>query len=260
MSQSRAKKQRAARSSVAAARRSGGSRAATIAGAVIVLVLVAAVAIGFTVEKHRRAAAALAAITPVTSSASAAPVAVDRAAGAVVVGTPSAKTTVDVYEDALCPICGAFEHQYGEAMRRAMTAGTLRVRYHLLNLLDDRSSPPGYSLRAATAALAVAAQHPHSFMSFHDSLFGAQPEEGSPAYTTAQLDHLATELGAAPDTVTRAVDGHTFDAAVQGDLDSAMRDAALRKNGGFGTPTVAENGRRIDITSSTWLSDLTAAR
>jgi protein-disulfide isomerase len=225
-----------------------------------VLVLMAAVAIGFTVEKHRRAAAADAAITPVTSSAATAPVAVDQAAGAVAVGQPSAKATVDVYEDALCPICGAFEHQYGEPMRQAVTAGTLRIRYHLLNLLDDRSSPPGYSLRAATAALAVALDHPQSFMSFHDSLFGAQPAEGSPAYTTAQLEHLATELGAAPDTVTRAVDGHSFDAAVQGDLDSAMRNPALQKNGGFGTPTVAENGRRIDFTSPTWLSDLTADR
>jgi protein-disulfide isomerase len=218
------------------------------------------VAIGFTVEKHRRTAAAEAAITPVTSSAATAPVVVDRATGMVTVGRPTAKATVDVYEDALCPICGAFERQYGESMRQAMAAGTLRVRYHMLNLLDDRSSPPGYSLRAATAAIAVAGQHPQSYMSFHDSLFDAQPAEGSPAYTTPQLERLATELGAAPGTVTDAADRHSFDAAVQGDLESAMHDPNLQHNGGFGTPTVAGNGKRIDPTSPSWLSDLTAAR
>jgi protein-disulfide isomerase len=182
---------------------------------------------------------------------------VDRTAGVVAVGSVLAKVTVDVYEDALCPICGAFEHQYGEPMRRAVMAGTLRVRYHLLNLLDGRSSPPGYSLRAATAALAVAAARPQLFMSLHDSLFEAQPAEGSPAYTASQLDHLATALGAAPGTVTAAVDGHSYDTAVQGDLDSAMRDPDLQQHGGFGTPTVAENGRRVDITSPAWLTSLT---
>lgn len=240
---------------MSAARRAESGRASTVAAVIVVLVLGGAVAVGFVVADHRRSAAAAEPIPSVTSSAAAVPVRLDGVAGVVEVGQPTAARTVDVYEDPLCPICGQFEREYGEPMRAALAAGHLRVRYHVLNLLDDRSSPPGYSLRAAAASLAVATARPEVFMSFHDSLFGHQPEEGSAGYTAAQLDRLAVDLGVPAGTVTGALDGKTFDAAVQRDLDTAMNDPALRQHGGFGTPTIAEGGTRVDPTASTWLSD-----
>ena len=136
--------------------------------------------------------------------------------------------------------------------RDAMNAGQLRLRYHVLNLLDDRSSPPGYSLRAAAATLSVAAARPRAYMSFHDSLFAHQPEEGSAGYTTGQLDRLAADLGLDTGATASAVDGHAFDSAVQHDLDTAVGDPALQHDGGFGTPTIAEAGTRVDVNSLTW--------
>jgi protein-disulfide isomerase len=229
-----------------------------IIGTVVVVVLAVAMAIGLVVEKNHRATAADHVIAPVVSAAAVAPVVLDRSSGVVTVGRPSAVTTLDIYEDPLCPLCGRFEHEYGEQIERALADGTVQVRYHLLNLLDDRSSPPHYSVRASTAALAVAGVYPGAFMSFHHSLFADQPAEGSPGYNAGQLDKLATALQIPKGEISKAVDNHLFDATVQADLAAAEQDPALQSTGGgFGTPTVLKDGQRVDLTSSDWLINLT---
>jgi protein-disulfide isomerase len=226
-----------------------------VAGVIVVLVLAVAVAVGLLVQKSHKEAAAAQSVPPVTSSAAGVPVAVDSLAGVVTVGQPGARNTLDVYEDPLCPVCGAFEKEFGGQMRTALTAGSLRLRYHLLNLLDDRSAPPGYSMRAASAALAVAAARPNAFMSFHDSLFADQPAEGSAGLTAKQLDALAAGFGVPSGTVTRVIQQHAYEGAIQGDLDAASRAPGLRQSAdasSFGTPTVAQNGTRVEVDSPAW--------
>ena len=236
---------------VSAARRRGGS--GTIAGVAVVLVVAAAIVIGLVVHAHRTDTAAQATIPVVHSGDAAAPVSVDPQAAVVTVGAPGAPVTLDVYEDFLCPVCGQFEQVYGDQVRQAVTAG-------VVDLLDDRSDPPGYSLAAASAALAVAETDPGAFTSFHDSLYGTQPTEGGRGYDASQLDALATALGVPKGRVADALSAHTYDAAVQASLQKAAVDPTLQQNtsagSGFGTPTVVYDGRLLDITNPDWLSAL----
>jgi protein-disulfide isomerase len=231
---------------------------------VIVVVVAVAVGIGLMVSSHHKKAVAGHRINPVTSSAHTAPIALDKAAGVVAVGSASAPVTIDVYEDLICPICGGFEHNDGEAMRQAVVASKLRIRYHMVNLLDDRSNPPGYSMRAATAALAVADTDPGAFASFHDSLYADQPGEGSAGYDVAQLEQLATDLGVPAGRVTAAINKHTFDAGVQADMDQADDSPVLTTKDpddgstSFGTPTVAVGDKTVDWTDDKWLTSTLA--
>ncbi len=80
------------------------------------------------------------------------PVAVEG--GIVVAGT--GPIVVDVYSDFLCPVCERFEERYGDELTEAMNAGRVTVRYHSVAILDDATTPPGYSTRAANAALCAA--------------------------------------------------------------------------------------------------------
>ncbi|WP_103384006.1 DsbA family protein [Pseudonocardia dioxanivorans] len=250
------------RGGVAAARRRTG--AGTIAGIVVVVVVAVAVVVGLLQRANRTDDAAAAQIPVVTSSAAGAPVAVDKAAAVVTMGKAGAPATIDVYEDFLCPICGQFEHTYGDQIRQAVTDGKLDVRYHVVNLLDDRSDPPGYSMAAASAALAVAEADPGAFASFHDSLYGAQPSEGGRGYDANQLDALATALGVPKGRVADALASKEFDQAVQTSLQTAATNPALRQQtsagSGFGTPTVAVDGRLVDVSDPNWLTAILAAR
>jgi protein-disulfide isomerase len=252
------------KNAVAAARGTGRGRAGLITGIVIVVVIAVAVAIGVSVQAHHKATAVGHRINPITSSAHTAPVVLDKPASTVTMGVPTAPVTIDVYEDFLCPVCGGFEHEDGEAMRQAVVASKLRVRYHMINLLDDRSNPPGYSMRAASAALAVAAAAPGSFASFHDSLYADQPAEGSAGYDVKQLEQLATDLGVPAGRVTAAVDNHTFDTGIQADFDKANDNPALQRKDQddgstyFGTPSVAAGDKMLDVSQDNWLTTLLA--
>ena len=140
----RAKASQAGSRAVSAARRSASSgRAGIYAGIAVIVVLVVVVALG--VLASRGQAPTLATVPPVRVSAN---YPVDVREGVVVAGVRGAPKTVDAYEDFLCPICDAFESQHASTIQQALTAGRITVHYHMLNLLEDRSNPPGYSLQA----------------------------------------------------------------------------------------------------------------
>ena len=97
-------------------------------------------------EQHKANVAAQTVIPARTVPGSAQyPVSIDRAAATVLVGKPTAKVTVDAYEDFECPICREFESQYFTGVEQQLEAGTVQVRYRMLNLLDQSSVPAGYS-------------------------------------------------------------------------------------------------------------------
>jgi protein-disulfide isomerase len=168
--------------------------------------------------------------------------------GVVVAGKPGAPTTVDAYEDFLCPVCGVFESQHASTVQQALNAGRITVRYHMLNLLQARSNPPGYSLQAANAGLCAA--NAGVFPSYHASLYAKQPEEGAASYTVDQLVALGRALGA-QDNFEPCVRAETYGAAVKSQLATAEHNQALSQqtaNGpSFGTPTVLVNGEVIPV-------------
>ena len=254
------KQQQMAAKSVAAARgQSSGNRIKVLIGVVVVVVLAVAVVGGVLLTRPSTPEA----LTP-APDLKALSVPVQRQPDAtVLVGKDTAKVTVDVYEDFLCPICGTFEKKYGDQLRQHVEAGDLKIRYHVLPLLVRLSDPEGYSRDSANAA--VCAADAGKFPEYHDSLYAKQPEENGAGYTIAQLVQLGTDLGITGDAFKTCVESGTYHQALEADLDKADNTPHLqaeRSDGskGFqGTPSVAVGDKLISIDNENWISDLLKA-
>lgn len=180
--------------------------------------------------------------------------------GAVVTaGSSTAPVTVDVYEDYLCSHCERFEARYKGRITRAVNEGRILVRYHQIAILDDATTPPGYSTRAANAALCAA--EAGIFPAYHDSLFTHQPRQGRSGLSDDQLVELGTELGA-PASFEQCVRGQRHAAQVAAETQAAASNPALlNPQGLFGTPAVTVDGRRVpDLNDDQWLEQATAGR
>ncbi|MGH3566231.1 MAG: DsbA family protein [Pseudonocardia sp.] len=179
------------------------------------------------------------------------------ASGAVITaGQPSAPVTVDVYVDYLCSHCERFEQRYGDELITALNDGQISARFHPVTILDGRSDPPGYSSRAANAALCSVPAG--IFPAYNDKLFAEQPSMGSAGPSDDQLIAFGTELGASgdfADCVRSGSNGQAVAAATQ----AAETDPVLGEDGGFGTPTVVVDGRKIDVSDGGWLTNAIAA-
>ena len=163
---------------------------------------------------------------------------------------------IDVYEDYLCPICERFEQAYGSEITQALNAGQITVRYHSIAILDSRSNPPGYSTRAANAALCSVPSG--IFPAYHAALYAQQPAEGSAGLSNDQLIAIGTQLGAKGDFASCVTSGANA-AAVAAETAAAESNPALQTDGTFGTPTVAINGAKVDINNPNWLQDAISA-
>jgi protein-disulfide isomerase len=131
----------------------------------------------------------------------------------------------------------------------------------MINLLDGRSSPPGYSLMAANMALAVATVAPEKLIDFHYSLYQKQPQEEGVGWTQAQLSNLANRLGVSGAEFDNLVNDKTDDKQIQTNLTTAENNQALWETNsdgskGFGTPTIVVNGAPVNWQDSTWLTEL----
>jgi protein-disulfide isomerase len=178
--------------------------------------------------------------------------------GSVVVAGKQAPTTVDVYEDFLCPICGRFEANFGGDMTQAINDGKIQVRYHPVAILNRGTNPTGYSLRAANAGVCAAAAG--VFSAYHQKLFAEQPAEGSAGLTNQELIDKGTQVGA-PASFATCVNSGTYSKSAAAETARAIKDTSLRApdSDGFGTPTVMANGKRVDLSDSSWLTNLTKA-
>ncbi|GLZ41614.1 thioredoxin domain-containing protein [Actinokineospora sp. NBRC 105648] len=246
----------AAKNPVVAARKAGGDRNKVIIGVLVVLVIAAAVIGGVIYTNSKKDATAGSAIKVATVGFD---VPVKRDGATVLVGKDSAKVTVDVYEDFLCPVCGDFEKTYGQEIEDKLTAGTVKVRYHIVNLLNTRSDPAGYSTDSANAALLAADEG--KFLPFHKSLFGDQPEEGARGWTKDQLIDLGKAVGLSSQTFADGVRAGKYDAEVSAAYQQIKSTDYLQQdfgNGqkGFGTPTVAVDNKVVDTSNKGWLANL----
>jgi protein-disulfide isomerase len=242
---------------VASARRSAGpDRTKIIIGAVVVLLLAGAV-IGGILFSNAQKNKTEGQVIPAKPAAASYPVRRDGAT--VLAGKDDAKVTVDIYVDMLCPFCRQFEQTNAAAIEANIAGGSLRVRYHLVTILNDRSDPPGYSLDAANAVL-VAADN-NQFPAYLTSLFAAQPEEGARGYSKDQLTKLGTDLGITnPDFATGVSTGR-YNSDIQTaeaqttNLPYLQRDVGNNTKA-FSTPTIAVGQTMIDTTDPKWLDKL----
>ncbi|MDN5749997.1 MAG: thioredoxin domain-containing protein [Pseudonocardia sp.] len=169
-----------------------------------------------------------------------------------VVTAGSGPIVVDVYSDYLCPACERFEERYGEELTTALNNGQITVRYHLVAILDERSDPPGYSTRAAAAALCSVPAG--IFPAYHERLFDEQPSESGAGLSDERLVAIGTELGAGGDFAA-CVTGEANEDAVTAETEAAVANPALRRNGSFGTPTVTVDGALVEVNDPGWLQN-----
>jgi protein-disulfide isomerase len=173
-------------------------------------------------------------------------------ADGAVITAGSGPVVVDVYEDYLCPSCERFEERYGNEITTALNEGRITVRFHSIAILNQRSDPPGYSTRAANAA--ICSVPAGIFPRYHKRLFDEQPAEGSAGLSDDQLIAFGTELGAQGD-FAGCVRGSTHVDAVAAETEKATNDPALQTDGRFGTPTVAIGGQKVNLNDTSWLSN-----
>ncbi len=119
--------------------------------------------------------------------------AVDFDGGFVSAGTGSTK--VDIWFDAMCPVCGAFEKANGETLSGAVKDGSITLRLHPLTFLDRASNGTGYSTRAAAALVCVGVHDSDHVLDYYQALFTNQPGENSNGLTDKELAKRATDLG-----------------------------------------------------------------
>lgn len=223
----------------------GGKQGLVIAGVVLVVALVAGLIIAWQTSDS-------------SSDSGAAPVAATYQAtrnGAVVTaGSPTAPATVDVYEDFLCPACQQFEKYYADELTTALNEGKVKVNYHLIAILEQRSTPPGYSSLAGGAGLCAA--DAGVFPAFHARLYTEQPSEGGPGKTAQELTALAQQLGAQGD-VAGCVNNPANGQAILDATNAAAADQAVAPGGRLSTPTVLLNGAQVDINDENWLKNAT---
>ncbi|NMO92653.1 thioredoxin domain-containing protein [Actinomycetospora sp. TBRC 11914] len=153
----------------------------------------------------------------------------------------AAPHVLDLYEDAQCPACQALESRGGARLAQAVANGTLKIRYHLLNMLDQRSQPAGYSTLGGNAMMCGAENG--IFPDLHVSLYTAQPDEGGTGWTVDQVVDLGKRLGARPGFEACVRNGaHAKEVAAN--FAAASHDPKLVRQGqnGFGTPTMVLDG------------------
>ena len=121
-------------------------------------------------------------------------------------GTSEPKAVLSLYEDFLCPHCGAFEKQFGPTVNKLIDSGAVAADYYMVAILDAPSNQ-NYPSRAGGAAYCVADESVDAFRRFHAAMYAQQPNETAQTFpTNAQIIETARQAGAAgkvPDCVNK---------------------------------------------------------
>jgi protein-disulfide isomerase len=178
------------------------------------------------------------------SGSNAKPVGIAKLGNPTLVGNKSAVTTVDLWEDFQCPICGTFEQSpVRPVLDKAVAAGKIKLAYHMLSFLDQ-GVVNGPSERAANASLCAADQG--KFTEFHKWAYAHQPAEGSNGYSNDTLIGYAGNIGISNvATYTACVTSNKY----SGQVTTVANSMNTHKPKVTGTPTVFINGKVVPQTS-----------
>jgi protein-disulfide isomerase len=146
--------------------------------------------------------------------------------------------TVEVYLDFLCPGCRAFEEQATATLNQLVADGKIRLVWHPMNILDDRTDPAGYSTRAASAAGCAA--DGGKIKAYGEALFAQQPAEGGPGLTDDQLIDIGGNAGLIAPSFAQCV----RDVRYADWVERVTTEAARR--GVNSTPTVLVGGKQVE--------------
>jgi protein-disulfide isomerase len=173
-------------------------------------------------------------------------------------GTPPAADAaepvrVTLYEDFLCPGCGALEQTAGSFLSGAVESGEIEIEYRPYSFLLQQSTNE-YSQRAWNAAACVYdASGAKAFKDFHDILFANQPEEGGPGPEDDELIAFAEQAGVTG--IDECIDKRTFNRWIEDAREQGLDDGVT------GTPTIRIDGKDVSGANNTIASvaDIQAA-
>ncbi len=175
----------------------------------------------------------------------------------VSIGSSAAPTTIEIFNEPICPPCGSFIRSNSSDIDNAVNNKKLAVRYHLLNFLDDKSHSKNYSTRAVAATYCVAAQNdPKLYSNFYSGLFASnfQPAENAPEdRTDGELAQLAKTVGVDPSVIDCIKAGDDVGTAK---AKAAAGDATLSGLNATGTPFVWDGTKAVNYQDPTWLTKL----
>ncbi|MGH3321633.1 MAG: DsbA family protein [Streptosporangiaceae bacterium] len=163
--------------------------------------------------------------------------------GGIEVAKPGVKgPKLDIWEDFQCPICQKFESINGDTVKRLAAEGKVRVVYHPIAIIDQRS------VRAGSAAQCAA--HYGKYMPYHDLLYAKQPpEKPVQGFTLDDLKAYGKQVGITKPGFAKCVDQQKY----AGTVLKATKHAGTMK--GFqGTPTLYLNGKVLG-SGTTFSSD-----
>ena len=159
---------------------------------------------------------------------------------ALPIGNANAPVKMTVYEDFRCSECEAFETTFQASYKQLVTAGTLQLLIHPVNLIDQNY--PGTSGSLAAGNAAGCAQDAGKFQAFHDVLYQNQPAETTDTFgTSANLINYAKQVS--------GLDSATFESCVKSGKynDWVKQNYAnlghIDSSTGPSTPTVLLNGK-----------------
>lgn len=145
---------------------------------------------------------------------------------------------VVLYEDFLCPGCGALEQSAGSFLSGAVESGEIEIEYRPYSFLLQQSTNE-YSQRAWNAAACVYDKGgAKAFKDFHDILFANQPEEGSAGPEDPELIDFAQQAGVTG--IDACIDKRKFGRWIEDAKDKGTDD------GVSGTPTIQIDGKDVE--------------
>ncbi|MCE1173888.1 MAG: DsbA family protein [Propionibacteriales bacterium] len=157
---------------------------------------------------------------------------------AVTAGDAKAPVVVDIFQDYMCPYCGDFDRANASDLATLAASGTVQLRLHPMNFLDDASKGTKYSTRAANALVTVFKAEPDKALAFNTALYAIQPAENTPGLTDAQIAQQAKAAGVSDATIA------TFTQLSNVDFVNNTTQAAFA-DGVTSTPTVLINGTQF---------------
>ena len=163
------------------------------------------------------------------------------------------KVVLSMYEDFLCPHCGAFEQKMGPTVQQLIDTGAVQADYYMVALPPlDKPQAQYYSSRAANAAYCVAdadtTPGKDAFRRFHAALYAQQPGETSTSFpTNDQLIETARVAGVASQALSDCINSGKYTALVRG---------LVTASGIQYTPTIRVNGDEFKFSDSSTPQDL----
>jgi len=147
--------------------------------------------------------------------------------------------TLEVFEDFQCPVCKQFEDSTGKTVKQLASEGKVKVVYRPFHLFGQQPDPvKRNSFASANAALCVPAD---KWLSYHDTLYKYQPEEGSKGFANKELVNWGKDIG-----ITDAGFDKCVNDQQKKDQVNSMTSYALDTKKVTGTPTLFLNDQKLD--------------